>query len=108
MFQVGGMNRTHCDAVLAWARGESQWQNDSDATPEAESATPKASAIVRRERQDVRGLGDLPNAEGVVRTGAAGEVAISGTGCQFEPKRAVGPLSRRCANCGRHELEHEH
>ena len=32
---------------------------------------------------------------------------ISNTTCpKFVPKRAVGPLARRCATCGAHQLEH--
>eukprot|EP00929_Paragymnodinium_shiwhaense_P089791 TRINITY_DN4999_c0_g1_i1.p1 TRINITY_DN4999_c0_g1~~TRINITY_DN4999_c0_g1_i1.p1 ORF type:complete len:283 (-),score=25.91 TRINITY_DN4999_c0_g1_i1:473-1321(-) len=33
-------------------------------------------------------------------------VVAAGHACEFAPKKAVGPLSRRCAHCGRHEDEH--
>jgi len=75
---AGGMLRLQVDQVLAWASG-----------------LPRVRGAAAAATQSAAGSA----------TGGD-HASTSGDACAFVPKTPTGPLSRRCATCGRHSSEH--
>jgi HAD superfamily phosphatase (TIGR01681 family) len=88
---LGGMQRAEMDAVRAWAASTGC---DVPSVPAAPADASGASSI--------DAAAAALRIEGDAAPASAGDDSCRG----FVPKRASGPLARRCLNCGEHETMH--
>jgi len=96
----GGMQREHCDACLQWA-GSLMAASETDPLCKDNLTVAAEESFASRLQPQL----DLAQSREAAPAPAAPSPRSAPCRC-FAPKRPIGPLSRRCVHCDRHENEH--